>query len=244
MWEELLPRPSLLVLDDLHKSFGEKGEEREGGKREERESREEREEEESRLVAGLRQTSSDSATCRCVQSRTCEESLQKPRSWHTVILRPEPFVAYRTFGLAVALLGVLSRVRWPLAQMWDAQHDVDFFLWLQRQSIQEGGLSASDAAHISKKKKKRTRRQPPCFWLSATFHENVGQEKGSAHSGTVTPCSNRDQRWLESMPFNIFISIDGEAKSLDTTSSRKERQSRRKRFYDLSILWATVYSFC
>ena len=31
--------------------------------------------------------------------------------------------------------------------------------------------------------------------------------------------------------FEIFISIDGEAKALDTTSSRKERQSRRKRFY-------------
>ena len=148
---------------------GEKGEEREGGKREERESREEREKEESRLVAGRRQTSSDSATCRCAQSRTCEDSLQKPRSWaHTVILRPEPFVAYRTFGIAVALLGVLSRVRSPLAQLRDTQHDVDFFLWPQGQK-----QTASDAGHISKKRGATTR-QPLCFWLSAMFCDNVG----------------------------------------------------------------------
>ena len=42
----------------------------------------------------------------------------------------------------------------------------------------------------------------------------------------------------------IFISIDEEAKSLDTTSSRKERQSRRKRFHDFFVPRATVYSFC
>ena len=90
------------------------------------------------------------------QSSSCEDSLQKPRSWaHTVMLRPEPSVDYRTLGLAVALLEVLSRVRRPLAQLWDSQHDVDFFLSLQRQSIQDGGLSASDSAHISKKKKRR-----------------------------------------------------------------------------------------
>ena len=87
------------------------------------------------------------ATCRCGQSSPCEDSLQKPRSWaHTVILRPEPSVDYRTLGLAVALLGVLSRVRRSLAQSWDAQHDVDFFLWPQGQK-----QTASDAGHISKK---------------------------------------------------------------------------------------------
>ena len=85
-------------------------------------------------------------------------------------------MAYRTFGLAVALLGVLSRVRRPLAQMWDAQHDVDFFLWLERQSIQQGGLSASDAAHISKRKGGTTR-QPPCFWLFG----HVLRKRGSRH---------------------------------------------------------------
>ena len=62
------------------------------------------------------------------QSSSCEDSPQKPRSWaHTVMLRPEPSVDYRTLGLAVALLEVLSRVRRPLAQLWDSQHDVDFF---------------------------------------------------------------------------------------------------------------------
>ena len=40
------------------------------------------------------------------------------------------------------------------------------------------------------------------------------------------------------MPFNMFISIDEEAKSLDTTSSRKERQSRRKRYL------VFCFSFC
>ena len=91
MWDEFLPRPSLLVLEDLHKSFG-----KEGG---------------SRYDAGLRQPSSDSATCRCVQSSSCEASPHKPRSWaHTVILRPEPSVD-RTFGLTVALLGAVSGAR-------------------------------------------------------------------------------------------------------------------------------------
>ena len=46
--------------------------------------------------------------------------------------------------------------------------------------------------------------------------------KGRAHSGTVTPSSNQDWRWFVSRPLiDIFISIDEEAKSLDTTSSER-----------------------
>ena len=75
--DELLPRPCLLVLDDLHKSFGrKKGEGREGGKGVEREKREEREEGGSRLVAGLRHTLSESASCK----RLMRGSPQMPRS--------------------------------------------------------------------------------------------------------------------------------------------------------------------
>ena len=109
------------------------------------------------------------ATCRCGQSSSCEDSLQKPCSWtHTVILRPEPFVAYRTFGLAVALLGVLSGVRRPLAQLWDAQHDVDFF------SVAAGAKANSIRRRSHQQKRGGTTRQPLCFWLSATFYDNVG----------------------------------------------------------------------
>ena len=60
--------------------------------------------------------------------------------------------------------------------------------------------------------------------------------KGRAHSGTVTPSSNQDWRWFVSRPLiDIFISIDGEAKALDTTSFREERQIHRKRFYIFSF---------
>ena len=47
----------------------------------------------------------------------------------------------------------------------------------------------------------------------------------------MTQSPNRDRRWLESMPFNIFISVDEEAKVLDTTSSRKDKQRSRKRHH-------------
>ena len=41
--------------------------------------------------------------------------------------------------------------------------------------------------------------------------------------------------------FDIFISVDEEAKALDTTSSRKERQSRRKRYH---VFLFFFFSFC
>ena len=107
---------------------GKRREESEGGKRVERKKREEKRREGAGLSLDRVNTRARTATCRCGQSSSCEDGLQKPRSWaHTVILRPEPSVDYRTLGLAVALLGVLSRVRRSLAQMWGAQHDIDFF---------------------------------------------------------------------------------------------------------------------
>ena len=56
------------------------------------------------------------------------------------------------------------------------------------------------------------------------------QEKGKAHSGTVTPCSNQDWRWHES---RLLASIDEEAKSLDNFLQKgtTEPQETLPRFF-------------
>ena len=74
--DELLPRPCLLVLEDLHKSFGRGKGERERGREEGGGRRGRKGGGWSRLVAGLRQPSSESASCR----RLMRGSPQKPRS--------------------------------------------------------------------------------------------------------------------------------------------------------------------
>ena len=92
MWDEFLPRPSLLVLEDLHKSFG-----RGGGKQAM-----------SLDCVNPRAILQLADVSRADRARPARRSLAL---WaHTVILRPEPSVD-RTFGLTVALLGAVSGAR-------------------------------------------------------------------------------------------------------------------------------------
>ena len=44
-----------------------------------------------------------------------------------MVLRPKPSGGHRTIGLTVAPLRVLSRLRRPLAQQWDNEHDAPYF---------------------------------------------------------------------------------------------------------------------
>ena len=54
--------------------------------------------------------------------------LVKPLNWsHMMVLRPKPSGGHRTIGLTVAPLRVLSRLRKPLAQQWENEHDAPYF---------------------------------------------------------------------------------------------------------------------
>ena len=53
-----------------------------------------------------------------------EAELVNPLCWpHMMVLRPKPTGGHRTIGLTVAPFRVLSRLRRPLAQKWDNDHD-------------------------------------------------------------------------------------------------------------------------
>ena len=55
-----------------------------------------------------------------------EASLVTPLCWvHMMVLRPMPSVGHRTTSLTVSLLRALSRLRRPLAQQWENDHDAD-----------------------------------------------------------------------------------------------------------------------
>ena len=57
-----------------------------------------------------------------------EAKLIKPLNWsHMMVLRPKPSGGHRTIGLTVAPLRVLSRLRRPLAQQWENEHDAPYF---------------------------------------------------------------------------------------------------------------------
>ena len=57
-----------------------------------------------------------------------EAELDKPLSWsHMMVLRPKKSGCHRTIGLAVGPLRVLSRLRRPLAQKWENEHDAPYF---------------------------------------------------------------------------------------------------------------------
>ena len=57
-----------------------------------------------------------------------EAKLSKPLNWsHMMVLRPKPSGGHRTIGLTVAPLRVLSRLRRPLAQQWENEHDAPYF---------------------------------------------------------------------------------------------------------------------
>ena len=55
-----------------------------------------------------------------------EASLVTPLCWvHMMVLRPMPSGGHRTTGLTVSPLRALSRLRRPLAQQWEKDHDAD-----------------------------------------------------------------------------------------------------------------------
>ena len=64
-----------------------------------------------------------------------EAQLVKPLSWsHMMVLRPKPSGGH-TIGLTAAPLRLLSRLRRPLAQKWENEHDAPVLLGLSRQSV-------------------------------------------------------------------------------------------------------------
>ena len=81
-----------------------------------------------------------------------EAELVNPLSWsHMMVLRPKPSGGHRTIGLTVAPLRVLSRLRRPLAQKWENEHDAPYFLGCQgkacdRAPLHHGGGSKGAAA--------------------------------------------------------------------------------------------------
>ena len=57
-----------------------------------------------------------------------EASCVKPLCWaHMMVLRPKPRGGHRTIGFTVAPLRVLSRLRRPVAQQWENEHDAAYF---------------------------------------------------------------------------------------------------------------------
>ena len=67
--------------------------------------------------------------------------LIKSLSWsHMMVLRPKPSGGHRTIGLTVALLRVLSRLRRPLAQKWENEHDAPHFWGFQGKACDRGRL--------------------------------------------------------------------------------------------------------
>ena len=61
-----------------------------------------------------------------------EANLVKPSCWaHMIVLRPKHSRGRRTIGLTVSPLRVLSRLRRPLAQKLENDHDADYFCGCQ-----------------------------------------------------------------------------------------------------------------
>ena len=73
-----------------------------------------------------------------------EAKLVKPLSWcHMMVLRRKPSGGHRTIGLTVVPLRVLSRLRRPLAQKWENDHDAAYFWGCQGKACDRAAWTPS-----------------------------------------------------------------------------------------------------
>ena len=103
-----------------------------------------------------------------------EAELVKPLSWsHMMVLRPKPSGGHRTIGLTVAPLRVLSRLRRPLAQKWENEHDAPYFWGCQVKACDRAAWAQSIMVAAAK-----GRQQSAASLLLdlAKFYEHVGHD--------------------------------------------------------------------
>ena len=99
-----------------------------------------------------------------------EAACVKPLCWaHMMVLRPKP----RTIGLTVAPLRVLSRLRRPLAQKWENEHDAAYFWGCQGKACDRAAWAHSILVAAAK-----GRQQSAASLLLdlAKFYEHVGHD--------------------------------------------------------------------
>ena len=103
-----------------------------------------------------------------------EAKLVKPLNWsHMMVLRPKPPGGHRTIGLTVAPLRVLSRLRRPLAQQWENEHDAPYFWGCQGKACDRAAWAHSIVVAAAK-----GRQQSAASLLLdlAKFYEHVGHD--------------------------------------------------------------------
>ena len=103
-----------------------------------------------------------------------EAKLVKPLNWsHMMVLRPKPSGGHRTIGLTVAPLRVLSRLRRPLAQQWENEHDAPYFWGCQGKACDRAAWAHSIMVAAAK-----GRQQSAASLLLdlAKFYEHVGHD--------------------------------------------------------------------
>ena len=102
-----------------------------------------------------------------------EAELVKPLSWsHMMVLRPKPSGGHRTIGLTVAPLRVLSRLRRPLAQQWENEHDAPYFWGCQGKASDRAAWAHSMVAAA----KGRQQSAASLLLDLAKFYEHVGHD--------------------------------------------------------------------
>ena len=103
-----------------------------------------------------------------------EAKLVNQLCWaHMMVLRPKPSGEHRTIGLTVAPLRVLSRVRRPLAQKWENEHDAAYFWGCQGKACDRAAWAHSVVVAAAK-----GRQQSAASLLLdlAKFFEHIGHD--------------------------------------------------------------------
>ena len=136
-----------------------------------------------------------------------EAKLVKRLCWaHMMVLRPKPSGSHNTLGLTVSPLRVLSRLRRPLAQKWENDHDAAYFWGCQGKACDRAAWVRSIVVAAAKG------RQQSAASLSldlAKFNEHVGHDHFPGRRGDTTSFPRRLlASWRDSYEGWRFLEAD------------------------------------